>query len=195
MISTKKFFFLPFIDNLTAVGVTLLIVFLFGSWMQIPAFSAVATFFMLLTLCGRIYIRMWKLSKSNTLRHYGLTKNDFIKFIMPLVVFDIVLALFYCLCEFDILPLKDVIVKSYYDFPDDAKRELVNISLFEYIAVAIKLWFMYFLFILKNGLMLFLAPILSFASCMLGYHLGKKNIEISNGVLKVTEKAKDKFNE
>lgn len=195
MINTKKYFFLPFLDNLTAVGITLLIMLLFGSWLQNPIFLTIATFFMLLTLCGRIYIRMWKLSRSNTLRHYGLTKNNFIKFIMPLVIFDIVLALFYCLCEFDILPLKDIIVKSYYNFPDDEKREIINISLFEYVGVIIKLWFMYFIFILKNGLMLFLAPILSFSSALLGYHLGKKNIEISNGVAKITEKAKDKFNE
>lgn len=195
MISTKKFYFLPFVDNLTAVGITFLIVFLFGSWLNSPAFSAIATFFMLLTLCGRIYVRMWNLSRKNTLRNWELKRNDFIKFILPLVIFDVILAVFYCLCEFDIIPLKDVIVKSYYSFPDNAKRELLSISVFDYIGVVVRLWFMYLITFFKNGFVLFLAPLLSFVSAMLGYYLGDKNIQISSGYLKLTEKAKDKFNE
>ena len=195
MISTKKFYFLPFVDNLTAVGVSLLIVFLFGSWLNFPAFSAISAFFMILTLCGRIYVRMWNLSRKNTLRNYGLTKNNFVKFILPLVIFDVILAVFYCLCEFDIIPLKDVIVKSYYSFPDNAKRELLSISAFDYLGVVVRLWFMYLITFFKNGFVLFLAPALSFVSAMLGYYLGDKNIQISSGYLKLTEKAKNKFNE
>lgn len=195
MIRTKKFYFLPFLDNLTAVGISLLMLLLFGNWFSNPTFSAVATFFMLLTLTGRIYVRMWNLSRKNTRYHYNLTKNNFIGFILPLVIFDLVIVIFYCLCETNIIPLNDIIVTSYYNFPDNAKRELVEVSLFEYIAPWIKVWFYYLIGIAKNGFVLFLAPLLSLISAMLGFKLGADDKQISNAFLKVTQKAKDKFNE
>ena len=73
MINTKKFYFLPFVDNLTAIGIAFLMFMILGSWMSIPALTAIATFFMLFTLCGRIYVRMWKLSERSTKRHFALT--------------------------------------------------------------------------------------------------------------------------
>lgn len=195
MISTKKYYFLPFLDNLTAVGISFLIIIMFGNWLVSPAFSAVATFFMLFTLCGRIYVRMWNLSRRNTRYHYGLTKFHFLKFILPLVIFDLVIIVFYCLSAVGIIPLKDVIITSYYNFPDYAKRELVQVSLFEYVTPFIRAWFAYLVNILKNNYVLFLAPVLSFISAMSGYKLGKDNKQILNVFLKVTQKAKDKFNE
>jgi len=195
MISTKKYYFLPFLDNLTAVGIAFLMLILFGNWFNAPAFSAIATFLMLFTLCGRIYVRMWNLSRKNTRYHYGLTKIDFLKFILPLVIFDLVIITFYCLSEANIIPLKNVIITSYYEFPDDAKRELVQITLFDYLTPFVRAWFSYLVNTLKNSYILFLAPVLSFISAMLGYVLGDKNIEVSNMFLKATKKAKDKFNE
>ncbi len=195
MISTKKYYFLPFLDNLTAVGISFLIIILFGNWLAAPAFSAIATFFMLFTLCGRIYVRMWNLSRRNTRYNYGLTKFNFLKFILPLVIFDLVIIIFYCLSDSGIIPLKNVIVTSYYNFPDDAKRELVQVSLFEYVTPFVRAWFAYLVNILKNSYIFFLAPILSFISAMAGYKLGKDDKQILNVFLKVTQKTKDKFNE
>lgn len=195
MIKTKKFYFFPFLDNLTAVGVSLLILLFFGSWLNFPAFSAVATFFMLFTLCGRIYVRMWNLSRKNIRYRYGLTITDFVKFILPLVIFDFVIIIFYCLCEFDVIPLKNIVITSYYSFPENSERELVNVSLFEYIAPWIKAWFAYLVAILHNGFVMLIAPLLSLLSAMAGYKLGKENKQILDVFLKVTQKAKDKFNE
>ena len=195
MIRTKKYYFLPFLDNLTAVGISFLIIILFGDWLHSPVFAAVATFFMLFTLCGRIYVRMWNLSRRNTRYRYGLTQNDFFKFIMPLIVFDLVVIVFYLLCDIGIIPLKNVIVVSYYSFPDDAKRELIKISLFEYLTPFVRGWFAYLIRILSNNLMFFLAPVLSFVSAMAGYKLGAEDKEILNLFLNITKKAKDKFNE
>ena len=151
MIRTKKYYFLPFVDNLTAVGIALLFIIMFGNWLNVPAFSAVATFFMIFTLCGRVYVRMWNLSRRNTRYRYGLTQTDFLKFILPLVIFDVVLILFYILCEYGIIPLKDVIVTSYYNFPEDAKREFIEVSLFEYLTPFVRAWFLYMTGILKNS--------------------------------------------
>lgn len=197
MIRTKKFYFLPFVDNLTAIGIALLMLLLFGDWIIYYApVRAIAVFFMLFTLCGRIYVRMWNLSRKNIRYHYDLTKQNFIKFILPLVIFDLILIVFYCLCEHHIIPLDDIVVKSYYVFPDNAPREMVSTTLFtNYIAPVIKLWFLYLMFILKNGFVLLLAPILSFLSAVLGYKFGAEDKQIANFVANITEKAKNKFNE
>lgn len=195
MIRTKKYYFLPFVDNLTAVGIALLFIIMFGNWLNVPAFSAVATFFMIFTLCGRVYVRMWNLSRRNTRYRYGLTQTDFLKFILPLVIFDVVLILFYILCEYGIIPLKNVIVTSYYNFPEDAKREFIEVSLFEYFTPFVRAWFLYMTGILKNSFILFLAPVMSFVSAMVGYKFGADDRQILNAFLKVTNKAKDKFNE
>ena len=195
MIRTKKYYFLPFVDNLTAVGIALLFIIMFGNWLNVPAFSAVATFFMIFTLCGRVYVRMWNLSRRNTRYRYGLTQTDFLKFILPLVIFDAVLILFYILCEYGIIPLKNVIVTSYYNFPEDAKREFIEVSLFEYFTPFVRAWFLYMTGILKNSFILFLAPVMSFVSAMVGYKFGADDRQILNAFLKVTNKAKDKFNE
>ena len=98
MINTKKYYFLPIVDHITAIVITVVMMLLFGTWLLIPAVSTVATFFMLFTLSGRTYVRMWKLSQKNTLRQYGLTKNDFMKFALPIVIIDLVLIVFYLLC-------------------------------------------------------------------------------------------------
>ena len=195
MIKTKKYYFLPFLDNLTAVAISFLLIILFGNWFNSPAFSAVATFFMLFTLCGRIYVRMWNLSRRNTRYHYGLTKFSFLKFILPLVIFDLVFIIFYILCEYDVIPLKNVIVTSYYNFPDDAKRELIEVSLFEYITPFIRAWFAYLVNILKNSFIFFTAPVLSFISAMAGYKLGADDKQILELFIKVTKKTKEKFEE
>lgn len=195
MISTKKFYFLPFVDNLTAIGIAFLMFMILGSWMSIPAVSAIATFFMLFTLCGRIYVRMWKLSERNTKRHYDLTAKDFAKFLLPLVIFDLVLILVYCLCKWGILPLDEIITKSYYTFPDNAPRELVNISVFDYFILVVRFWFLYLACFPFNGLVLLLGPVLSFISGMLGFKFGAKDKQIIHSYINITEKAKKKFNE
>ena len=193
--NTKKYYFLPIVDHITAIVITVVMMLLFGTWLLIPAVSAVATFFTLFTLCGRTYVRMWKLSQKNTLRNYGITKNDFMKFALPIVIIDLVLIVFYLLCEYNIIPLKEVITNTYYTFPDNLPREIKTNTAFEYVGLVVKLWFFFLTLIAKNVYVFLLAPSLSFLSIMLGYKLGAKNKEITNVFVKVTEKAKEKFNE
>lgn len=195
MTDTKKFYYLPFLDNLTAVGIAFLMILLFGSWFNNAVFATIATFVMLFTLCGRIYVRMWNLSQKNTRYNWGIKRTDFVKFILPLITFDIVLIILYLLAEADILPLKNVVFTSYYNFPDNAPREAVNITLYNYAMLFFRVWFLYLMYILKNGFVLLLAPVLSFLSAMAGYKLGKENQQIAEKVASVTQIAKDKFNE
>ncbi len=193
MFKTKRFYFLPFLDNLTAVIVTFLTILALGNFLSGAFFTALATIFFLYVLCGRIYVRMWRLSKKNTRYGYGLTFKNFIKFIMPLIVFDLVLIVFYCLYENGVIPSDKLIVSSYYIFPDNAPRQIVNISIFEYISIGIKIWFTYFIYILKNGFVLLLAPVLSFLSAVLGYKLGNKDMHIMDMLEIIIDKIKDKL--
>ena len=195
MIATKKFYFLPFVDHLTAIGIAFLCFMILGSWMSIPAVSAIATFFMLFTLCGRTYVRMWNLSERNTRRHYDLTAKDFAKFLLPIVVFDLAVILIYCLCKWNILPLDEIITKSYYSFPDDAPRQLTTISVLDYFVLFVRFWFLFLVCLPFNGFVLLFAPVLSFVSGMLGYKFGAKNKQILHSYINITEKAKKKFNE
>lgn len=195
MINTKKYYFLPIVDHLTAVGIALLIMLLFGSWLFYPAVAAIATIIMLFTLCGRTYVRMWNLSHKNTLRHYGLEKKSFIKFLLPILLVDLVFIVFYILCDYGAIPLKEVITKSYYVFPDNEPRVLETNTAFDYVSLVVRLWFAFLTFIFKNGFTLLLAPVSSFISGILGYHLGAKNKQLLNYYINITEKTKKKFNE
>lgn len=191
----RKYYFLPFLDNLKAIGISLLAFLIFGSWMTNPVFSTIATIFMLVALCGFVYSRMWKLSRRNTQRGFGLTIKDFIKFILPLVIVDVVLITFYCLCQAGIIPLDEIILKTYYNFPDNAPREIIEISLFDYVGPTLMIWFSYLAGAASKGYVLFIAPILTFLSALAGYRLGCDNKLIQESYINITEKAKKKFNE
>ncbi len=191
----KKNYFLPFLDNLKAVGLSVLFLVFFGSWLKSPVFSAVFTFAMLVALFGFIYSRMWKLSRKNTQRRVGLTSKDFLKFILPLVIFELVVIIFYCLCETGIIPFDEILIDSYYRFPDNAARELIKISLFDYVGPVIMVWFSYLTGVASRGYILFIAPLISLAAAMSGYFLGSNNKQIQEYYIKATEKAKKKFNE
>ena len=193
--NTKKFYFLPFLDNLISVLITFLFLLIFGNWFSNRAFNTIATMIFILIAGGRIYSRMWKLSRKNTLRGYGLDILSSVKFILPLVVFDIIIITFYCLCETGVIPLKDIIVKTYYEFPENLTRVKVQVSLFEYIGLFIKFWFIYLAGIMQNGFVLFIAPVIAFLSSILGFYMGSKDNQILEYLYTLTEKAKKKFNE
>ncbi len=193
--NTKKYYFLPFVDNLKAVGIAILAMFIFGSWMTSPYFGVFTSIVLLITLCGFIYSRMWKLTRKNELYKLGLRFSDYVKFILPLVIFEIVLITFYCLCEAGVIPLSDIVVNTYYTFPDNAPREAISVSCFDYVGPAIKIWFSYMLGISKHGAVLFIAPVLSFLSALLGYKFGTSKTFVQELYIKFTEKIKNKFNE
>jgi len=194
-LNTKKFYFLPFLDNLISVLITFLFLLIFGNWFSNRVFNTIATMIFILIAGGRIYSRMWKLSRKNTLRGYGPDILSSVKFILPLVVFDIIIITFYCLCETGIIPLQDIIVKTYYEFPENLARVKVQVSLFEYIGLFIKFWFIYLAGIMQNGFVLFIAPVIAFLSSFLGFYMGSKDNQILEHLYNLTEKAKKKFNE
>ncbi len=195
MENKKKFYFLPFLDNLKGVGLSLLFIFIFGSWYNNAIFRAAMTLVSILFLCGFIYSRMWKLSKKNVQRKWGLKFSDFVKFMLPLIIFEVVIIVFYCLCEANIIPLREIVTETYFDFPENLPRELVSVTVFDYVAPAITLWFSYLSGVAANGFVFLLAPVLSMGSAMVGFWLGKDGRELQNYYIKASDKIKDKFNE
>ncbi len=192
-----KYYFLPFLDNLLAVLISLLFTAFFGSWFTFKPFAFLAGTLFTLTMCGLIYSRMWKLSRKNTRYGYDLTNADCVKFILPLVLFSLALVLTYLLADKNILPFKENHIKTYYTFPDNLPRVPVHITDFDYVTVFVRFWFTYMtpFSLSTNSYLLLLAPVLMFASGMLGFKLGSENKEVLVGTAKVIDKVKEKFNE
>ncbi len=196
-LNTKKYYFLPFLDNIWAVLISLLCMMLFGSWLQHKPFGFVMSTVLTLIMCGFIYSRMWRLGRKNTQYNLGLVKTDGVKFVLPLAAFHVLLIVYFLLAQAGIFKLEEEIIKIYYTFPENLPRETVYITSLDYLVVFVRIWFAYLNFFAQNspGFFLLLAPILVLVSGALGFKLGAENKEILNGYMKISKKAKDKFNE
>lgn len=193
----KKYYVLPFLDNLLAVLVSLLFTMFFGSWFQMKAFGIAMGLIMTLVMCGFVYSRMWKLSRKNTRYGYGLKPSDGVKFVLPLAIFSLLVILFFFLAQQNIIPLKEIVLKTYYTFPDNQPRVAVHISPFDYVTIFTRFWFAYLLGFSQNThvYIFVIAPILMVLSGALGFRLGAENKEVLDQYVKTVKKAKDKFNE
>lgn len=195
MPNKKKFYFLPFLDNLKAIGMSILFMFVFGSWYNNTVFRTIFTIISLLFLCGFIYSRMWKLGKKNVQRYWKLKLSDCVKFMLPLVIFEAAIIVFYFLCEKNIIPLRDIVIKTYYSFPENLPRELVKISVFDYVIPVINLWFSYLTGVAASPLVYLIAPVFSLFSAVFGFKMGMSGKELQMYYIEASDKAKDKFNE
>lgn len=193
----KKNYFLPFWDHILAILISLLFIVFFGSWFQSKLFGFIIGFSMTLVMCGLIYSRMWKLSRKNTRYGGDLTLSKIIKYILPLVVFSVLLIFVYALSQTGVLPLKEVILKTYYIFPENLPREPVHVTYFDYLEIATRFWFSYFLGFTRTPhvLLLFLSPVLMLVSAILGFHFGDKNKVVLDEYIKASNKIKKKFND
>lgn len=192
-----KYYLLPFLDYVLSLLICLLFTVFFSSWFTFRPFAIVFGIAMTLTMCGMVYSRFWKLSRKNIRYGYGFKASDEIKFIIPLSVFCLVLVLFYILTENNVIPFRDIIVKTYYTFPDNLPRVKVDVTLFDRFNSVMRIWFMYFLAFMEKTkwYVLIFAPFLTFLSAALGIVLGAENKEVLEGYVKVSDKIKDKFNE
>lgn len=194
---TTKYYFLPFVDYLLGILISILFTMFFGSWFTSKLFAFLCGTIFTLVTCGLVYSRMWKLSHKNTLYDYNLSKDAGIKFVLPLCLFSLFLILFYTLVKHNIIPLQDIIIKTYYKFPENLPREAVNITPFDYINMVVRFWFFYLLpFSSKTPVwLLCISPIAVASFGALGFSLGAQNKEIQKQYEKVAKKVKEKFNE
>lgn len=196
-INRKKYYFLPFVDNILAILIATLFTMFFGSWFTFRPFGIFVGVILTLVMCGLFYSRMWKLSRKNTRYDLGLTRYDGIKFVLPVAIFSLLLVLFYILADKNIIPLREIVIKTYYTFPENAPRVPVDISYFDYFTMAVRVWFTYSLGLMQktNIWVLLVLPFLMVLSGAVGFSLGAKNKEVLNEYLNVAEKVKKKFNE
>ena len=194
---TKKYYFLPFLDQVIAILISLLFTMFFGSWFTNKIFGFVMGLAMTFVFCGLIYSRIWKLSRQNVRYDYGLKENAGVKFVLPLALFSLALIFLYVLAKHNIIPLKEIIAKTYYTFPDNLPREKIVITGLDYFTMGIRLWFSSFLGFTQDMpvWLMCLSPILAVFSAFLGFRLGAENNEILEGYIKLSNKVKDKFNE
>lgn len=193
----RKYYFLPFLDHILAILISLLFTMFFGSWFNYKAFGYIMGIAMTLVMCGMIYSRIWKLSRKNIRYNYGLSMSDCLKFVLPLIIFNIVLILVFCLSKANIIPLAEIITKTYYTFPDNLPRQPVNVTAFDYFSIFTRFWYSYFLGFSQstNWIILSFSPILILLSAIFGYKMGMNNKEFIDEYAKAVNKAKDKFNE
>ena len=194
---TTKYYFLPFLDHVIAVLISLLFTVFFGSWFTNKIFGTIVGLAMTLVFCGLIYVRLWKLSRQNTRYGYGLKRDAGVKFVLPLALFSLLLTFFYVLAKHGIIPLNEIVLKTYYTFPDNLPRAKVLITSFDYLGVGVRLWFSSFLgFTTKMPVWLMcLSPVLAVLSAHVGFRFGAEHKTILDGALKASDKVKEKFNE
>ena len=194
---SNKFYFLPFLDNFIAILISILFTAFFGSWTSFRPFGIFMATALTLTMCGLIYSRMWKLSRKSERYGFGIKFSDGIKYVLPLAIVSAIIVLIYFLSETGVLPFREMILKTYYVFPDNLPREAVNVTVFDRINTVARFWFFYLTDFSENTSSLILAtgPVLMILSAALGMKLGKDDKEFLNGYLTVTKKIKDKFNE
>jgi len=193
----RKYYFLPFLDNALAVLISLLFTLLFGSWFAFKPFAIPMGIAMTLVMCGLIYSRMWKLGRRNMRYNLELGKSSAIKFVLPLIIFHLLLILLFFLSDKGLLPFKEMVLRTYYTFPDNLPRVAIKITVFEYIKMSVRLWFSYFLAFSESTKVwiLILAPLLTAISSVLGFIMGSKNKEVTEGYYKTAKIIKNKFNE
>lgn len=192
-----KHYLFPFLDYFLALIIGFLFTALFGSWFSFRPFAIVFGCITTLIMCGMIYSRFWNLSRKNTRYNHGFSLKDEISFILPLTIFCALMVLIYILAENNIIPFENIVVKSYYTFPDNLPRVKVDITLLDRFNSIIRIIFIYFLAFMKktHWYVLILAPFLILISALLGIKLGAENKEVLEGYVKITDKIKDKFNE
>lgn len=191
-----KYYFLPFVDYLISLLICIVFTMFFGSWFEAKIFGFLMGVILTLVMCGCVYSRMWKLSRKNTRYGYGLEKNAGMRFVLPLVLVSLAIALLYLLGKHGIISM-DGIVKTYYEFPDNLPRQAVHIDHFSYMTVFARFWFSYLLGFggdVSAWLMLF-ATLLIFVSAAAGFSFGAKDKSVLTEYTKVSAKVKKKFNE
>ncbi len=196
-INKKRYYFLPFLDYILSLLVTLLFTAFFGSWFSSRVFGIIAATVLTLVMCGFVYSRMWKLGRKNARYDLGLDSSAGVRFLLPLVLFSLLITFVFVLAKHGVLPLKNTVLNSYYAFPDNLPRYQIITTPFDYLTMFVRFWFCYFWgYTLELPVWLMcIGPCLAILSAAFGFRLGAENKEILDKCAKVTQKAKDKFNE
>ncbi len=198
MSNRKKTMLMMFVDYLICLLLELfgLIVF---AWMLnfswgYPAYSVLFT----LVLFGMLYSRAHNAAERNRKRKELKPVTEGLLLAVPLTVFNLLVILIFTLMQYNIIPVRDVLMNTLYSFPDDAPRVVTKLYLIDYITPIVRVWFGHLVGFMQEGtspLLLLISPLITLAASFAGYFAGMKQFYISDVIFKTKEKVKEKFNE
>ncbi len=199
MSNRVKTMLMTFVDYLLCVVLQLLGMFIF-SWLLNFSWGYMAySLIFALILFGMLYSRTHNAAKRDLRKKEnrpGLSEG--IMMVLPLAALNLFLILIFGLIQFNVVPVRDLVVSTVYTFPDNEPRIMTEISLYESIVPFIRIWFgvlVGFMSEKTSVLVLLLMPILNLAAGFLGYLAGTKKFFLSDVLFTTKEKVKEKFNE
>lgn len=197
----KKSSLFMFLDYLLVLFLSVFGIFIF-SWMLefswgYPVYSVIFT----LVFFGMIYSRSWKTAKKELKNKERVPKlTDGILVALPFAIFNVVVIIAFALVFYNIIPIRDNVVNIFYSFEPNEARVRNEVTLIENLIPIVRIWFAPFIGFMQTAnktspLIMLLSPVLTIGASVLGYFLGMKKYYISDSIVNVTEKVKEKFNE
>ena len=148
-----------------------------------------------------IYSRAWNTAKKELRNKERAPKvSDGFIISLPLLVFTLLITVAFALIYYNIIPVRDNVIDVVYSFKANEPRLRSEILLIDYLTPIARLFFAPLIgFMQKAGrttpLIMLLLPALTAVASTFGYFLGMKKYYISDEIIKVSEKVKEKFNE
>ncbi len=194
----KKTMLMLFVDYVVCLIIQFLFL-LFSTWMfkadwVFKAYSLVFS----LVFFGKLYSRTHKAAKRDLLHKELKPLTEGLIMAAPLAIFNLLVILFFGLVKNNILPIRDVVVQSYYTFPDNEPRMITEVFFIDYLTTIVRVWFSSLIGFCQDStpvLLLLVSPIMTLAAGFLGYVAGSKKFYLSDLIYKTKEKVKTKFNE
>ncbi len=198
MSNRKKTMLMMFVDYLLCFVFQLFGLFflspMLNSFWGFTAYSVVFT----LILFGFLYSRAHNAARRDLKRKEPKSLFEGLIMAAPLAIFNLVIILFFALMQQEVIPGSDVVVKTLYRFPDNAPREVSYVYLLDTVTSVVRVWFGSLLGFAQNetsATVLLLSPALTFLAGFFGYFAGSRKFYLSETIVKVTDKIKEKFNE
>ena len=164
-----------------------------GYWVYSGVFTLI--FFAL------IYSRAWNTAKKELRNKERAPKfSDGFIISLPLLVFTLLITVAFGLIYYNIIPIRNNVIDIVYSFQANEPRVRTEILLIDYLTPIVRLFCAPLIGFMQEAgktspIIMLLLPALTVVASMLGYFLGMKKYYISDEIMKVSEKVKEKFNE
>lgn len=194
----KKTMLMLFVDFLLCILIQLIGLFVLSWVLKYSWGYPVYSIAFCLTLFGMQYSRVHNAAERALKRKEIKPVYEGLIMALPLVIFNVLIILLFVLMQSNVIPGRDVIVATFYNFPDDAPREVTHVYLLDYVISGIRVWFGHLVGFMKvetPAAILLISPLITLAAGFLGYMAGGKKFYLSELIYKVQEKVKEKFNE
>jgi len=199
MTNRKKTALFMFVDYLICLLLQLIGLIIFSWMLNFSWGYFVYSVLSSLVLFGLIYSRAHGAAQKD-IRHKELKSplTEGLLLVAPLVIFNLLIIGVYALLAANIIPASFVLIKILYSFPENQPRVATEVFLLDYITPFVRIWFgtlVGFLGDKTSPLCLLISPAITLLAAFCGYFAGSRKFFISNTIVKVQKKIKNKFNE